>query len=140
MDTLTNIAVSVPDTIAIAATPSEVMFHSCNDSMPLGSVIAICVTVVICLLIIANATWKCYQKKQDVKKDEIAKKIEAEEKKRQSEQDYKIKKDQYDSAWRTFEYMLKDKLPKDLQDTAKKARKYFDNFWEEESSDSTRKH
>lgn len=29
MDTLTNIVVSLPDTIAIVATPKEVVFHSC---------------------------------------------------------------------------------------------------------------
>lgn len=30
MDTLTNMVVSLPDTIAIATTPKEVIFHSCS--------------------------------------------------------------------------------------------------------------
>lgn len=135
MDTLTNIAVSLPDTIAIVATPKEVVWHSCHDAMPLGNVITICATIVICLLIIASATWKCFRKAQEVKTEEIQKKLEAEKKKRESEQNYKRHKDQYDSAWRTFEYILNGKLPDGSNDAGIEAKEYIKFFWGHDISD-----
>lgn len=138
MDTLTNIVVSLPDTIVIATTPREVIFHSCQDAMPLSNVITICVTVVVSLSIIAIATWKCFQKAQEVKENAIQRKLDAEKDKRESEQNYKKAKDQYDSAWRTFEYILKDKLPEDCKDAGTVAKEYIKFLWEQDKSDVTR--
>lgn len=137
MDPLTNIEVSFPDTIIIANTPKEVILHSCPDIMPLGHVVTICATVVICLLIIAIATCKCLKKVQEVKKHETNKRFEAEKNKRKSEQDFKILKDQYDSAWRTFEYMLKGQLPEGSKDAGTEAKEYIKLFWEQKRSDIT---
>lgn len=138
MDSIANIAVSFPDTIAIATTPKEVIIHSCPDIMPIDNVFTICATVVICLLIITIATCICYIKAQEVKKLEIGKKFDAEENKRLSEQNFKKMQDRYDSAWRTFEYMLKEKLPKDCNDAGIKAREYIKLFWGKKTSDDAK--
>lgn len=137
MDTLTNIVVSLPDTITIAATPKEVIFHSCPDTMPLSSVISICVTVVVCLSIIAIAAWKCFRKTQEVRENAIQLKLDAAKKKRVSEQNYKRAKDQYNLAWRTFEYILKEKLPEDCKDAGTVAKEYIKFFWEHDKSEIT---
>lgn len=131
MDTLTNIVVSLLDTSSIVATPKEEIFHSCPDTMPIGNVITICVTVVICLMIITIAICRCYKKAQEVKRHEIDKKFKAEEDKRNSEQNLKKMQDQYDSAWRTFEYMLKGKLPEDSKDAGTEAKEYIQFFWKQ---------
>lgn len=142
MDTLANIVVSHPDTISIVTTPKEVIFHSCHDAMPLGNVITICVTVAICLLIIAVAVGLCFRKMQKVKENEFNKKINAEKEKRESEQNYKRYKDQYDSAWRTFEYKLKlkpeEKVPEGMKIAIEEAEGYLKSLWRQETSDNTR--
>lgn len=142
MDTLTNIIVSLPDTIAITTTSKEVIFHSCPDAMPLGNVIAICITIAACLLIIAVTVGLCFRKMQKVKENEFNRKINAETGKRESEQNYKRYKDQYDSAWRTFEYKLKlkpeEKVPEGMKASIEEAEGYLRSLWRQETSDNTR--
>lgn len=138
MDTIVNVAVSITDTMASAAAPKEEVLHSCPAAMPFCNVAAICVTVAICLLIIAAAVWKCFIKAQEVKKHEMDKKFEADKDRYEFEQNFKRLKDQYDSAWRTFEYMLKDKLPKDSEDAGEEAKKYIKYFWGQKTSDTSR--
>ena len=113
----------------------EVVSRSCHEAMPIDNVFIICAAIVLCLLIIAVATCVCFLKAQNVKVKEIEKRLKAEKEKLESEQNYKRYKDQYDSAWRTYQYAIKKELPENCEDTGKEAEKYIKCFWEQKISE-----
>lgn len=103
MDTLTNIVASLPDTMAIATTPKEVIFHSCpvaatqmdvalTNEITSAILWAIAIIGVIIVSGIAIISFSKY-KEQKLR-------MVYEERKRKDDQSMQEYKNRLDSAWR----------------------------------------
>ncbi|MDE6277443.1 MAG: hypothetical protein K2M06_04965 [Muribaculaceae bacterium] len=136
MGILSNIEVSVPDTIALATTPKEVIFHSCPSSTTIED---ICLAAIIGLIIIGGLLIigyfgsKIVSSVQNAKERELRARQAHELAKLQHESGRKEEKDRYDSAWRVIEHLWKEskdnKANLQMDSTVDEALDYIISLW-----------
>lgn len=110
MGIISNITLTLPDSIVAASVQKEVIYHSCPGGATDNDVTVtaiICGAVVLSLIIISVAIGYCVRKIQTAKITECEKRKEQENDKIEKEQAFKERKDRYDSAWRTVQHYWK---------------------------------
>lgn len=109
MALLDILLVLAPDSVAVAAAPKGVVLHTCSSPAPYDNVVAICATIIACLLIVAVAICVCMKMTHNARVKELEKRIKAEKEKREDEQKVRMYKEQYDSAWRCLKEFYKER-------------------------------
>lgn len=112
MDTFTNIAVSLPDTIAITATPKEVVLHSCpvaTTQLDIALAHEITTSILCGIGIIGIILILCLTVTAISKYVEQKLRLEHEESKRKDDQEMQEYKNRLDSAWRCLNDFYKKK-------------------------------
>lgn len=111
MDTLTNLVVSLPDTISIATAPKEVVFHSCpiaTTQLDVALVHEITSSVLYGIGIVGIIIILCFTVTAVSKYTGQRLRLKHEESKRKDDQKMQEYRNRLDSAWRCLKDFYKE--------------------------------
>lgn len=129
METIANIVVSLPDTIAIATTPEEVVFHSCpvaTTQLDIELAHEIATSILCGIGIIGIILILCLTVTAVSKYAEQRLRLKHEERKRNDDQKMQEYKNRLDSAW----HCLNDFYKKKEQGFTDSEKKMADASWQ----------